>query len=140
MADAIKKFESFYNNFSMEDPTQFNSVYSPNIEFTDPFHHIKGREKLHSYFENMMKRVNHCSFEIKDILVNGQSAVFVWDMKLEHPAINKGAVVILPGTSHLKFDDQYVTYHRDYFDSSQLVYKHVPVLGSVIRLIEGRMA
>jgi limonene-1,2-epoxide hydrolase len=43
------------------------------------------------------------------------------------------------GISHLKFLENQVIYHRDYFDLGEMVYEHVPVLGKIVRFIKNSL-
>lgn len=135
----VENFVSFYKDFDVQNQARFEQLYAKEIQFQDPFHTINGREHLYRYFVNMMKRVDDCRFEIHENLANETSAVVIWDMFFKHSMINGGNEITVSGTTQLKFNTEQVIYHRDYFDSSQLVYKHIPIIGHVIRFIEGRM-
>ena len=47
--------------------------------------------------------------------------------------------IVVEGTTHVRYRDDKVCYHRDYFDGADLVYEHVPVLGSLIRTIRKKV-
>ncbi len=59
-------------------------------------------------------------------------------MLLKHPRLNGGALVTVPGSTHLRFRDK-VVYHRDYFDAGAMLYEQLPLIGMVIRIIKGRI-
>ena len=139
--EAIQQFLKFYKDFSLEKEI-FNHVYSEDIFFQDPFHKVKGREELYHYFQKMMEQVPKCHFEIFDVALTEKekkAATVTWDMKFEHKRLNRGKPIVVNGVTHLRYDNQ-ITFHRDYFDSSQLIYKNIPVIRSIIGLIEGGMA
>lgn len=139
---AVQNFVNFFENFSMDDPSSFDAVYSEDIFFRDPFHAVKGREALWTYFKNMMGRVAKCEFKIIDVTLNPEgdtaTATVTWDMIFQHKALNGGKEIVVNGATHIKYNDK-VFYHRDYFDSGQLIYKNIPVVKSIIRLIEKGM-
>ena len=134
----LKSFLEFYENFQIEDPSAFNAVYDEAVKFVDPFHEVHGRENLYAYFVKLMERVSDCRFEISNVVEKESLAVVIWKMKFTHKLLNKGNEVIVDGVTHLEFSER-VYYHRDYFDSSQLIYKNLPVIGSMVKLIESRM-
>lgn len=135
---AIDHFIEFYNNFSVEDVNRFNTVYDKKVVFQDPFHLISGRDELYQYFKKMMIKVPDCRFDIYEITYDKNetgSAILTWDMHFKHNRLNGGSEITVNGATHIKYSDK-ILFHRDYFDSSQLLYKNIPVLGSLIRLIE----
>ena len=143
-SNAIDQFIKFYKNFSVEDINQFNSVYDKEIIFQDPFHCISGRDELLQYFKKMMLKVSGCRFDIHEITFDDategkeRSAIVTWDMYFKHKVLNGGKKIVVNGATHLRYDDK-IIFHRDYFDAGQLLYKNIPLLGSVIRLIERGM-
>lgn len=136
-----------YRDFSVDDRSQFDRVYGRNVKFQDPFHEISGADELYDYFVRLMARVKSCKFDIEVVAFensyteksagcqNEQAAILSWVMRMQHESLNKGKEVKLHGTTLVRFGKK-ITYHRDYFDSSEMLYRHLPVLGSVIRFIE----
>lgn len=136
--NALDRFIKFYENFEKFDLSSFNKVYDQEVFFQDPFHEIKGAENLLEYFQNMMKKTSNCRFNIKETHCDNNSASVIWEMYFRHPQIKSGKEICVQGSTHIRFHDK-VTYHRDYFDSSELIYRNIPILGSVLRFIERRM-
>lgn len=141
---AIDSFLKFYKNFDVSSDILFNKVYDKKIIFEDPFHKVIGRKDVFNYFVRIMEKVPECTFEIFDVgVIEGQgakenSAMITWVMKFKHNMLNSGKEISVNGVSHIKFREK-VTYHRDYFDSGQLIYKNIPLLGSIIRFFEKGM-
>jgi hypothetical protein len=136
MESILKKFEQLYLNFNLDNENLFYDVYEERVQFIDPFHLIHGATDLLNYFKRTMKNVEKCQFIIKHIgHTNDVNAFVTWDMKLIHPSLNKGKEFTVPGTTHLIIKDK-VILHRDYFNGADLIYKRIPVLGSIIKTIE----
>ena len=134
----IQRFIDFFVNFDLTEQKVFDAIYTEDVVFIDPFHKVEGRHNLYNYFKRLMSRVTTCRFEITDVTENNGSAYVAWVMIFSHPAIEKGEEVELKGVSHLNYSDK-ISSHRDYFDTAELLYRRLPVLGSVIRMIENRM-
>ncbi|CAM5224665.1 transcriptional regulator [Alishewanella longhuensis] len=49
-------------------------------------------------------------------------------MCLSHPAIGKGKEITVHGCSALRWQDDQIIYHRDYYDLTEMVYQHIPVV------------
>ena len=60
-------------------------------------------------------------------------------MSFTHPKLAGGKAIIVDGATDLRFDEK-ITYHRDYIDMGQMLYEHIPVLGSAIRYIKKQAA
>lgn len=135
LLDAIK---DFYKEFNENSIASLDKLYAENIQFSDPFHHIEGIENLKSYFHNMAENLNYCRFDFKHEAVNNDNVFLQWCMTYSHPKIKNGAALEMQGVSHLIVNDK-IVYHRDYFDSSEMLYKHIPLIGHVIKYIEKNM-
>lgn len=136
--EILQKFIHYYESFDVSNKELFVSLYSQDIIFSDPFKTLKGREKVYEYFLQQMERVTTCNFIIGDIMQDKDMAAVVWKMQFSHPMMAKGRLIDVHGMSHLKFDSK-IIYHKDFFDSSELIYRQIPVVGRVIQWIEGRL-
>jgi hypothetical protein len=77
-------------------------------------------------------------FVILERAVDGDTAWLTWD--LEYRLKPGQPVRRIHGASQLRFDgDGCVCHHRDYWDAAGELYETLPLLGSVLRLIRGRL-
>ncbi len=61
-------------------------------------------------------------------------------MTFSHPRLRGSAPVTVEGATRLEFDETgKVCLHRDYFDLGAMLYEQLPLLGSVVRTIKGRL-
>ena len=137
-SDTLNKVKRFYAVFDKKNIESLEDIYSDAIIFVDPFHQIEGIHSLKAYFGNLANNINYCRFHFKHEAVSNDDIFLQWRMAFSHPKIKKGSALELDGVSHLVVREK-IIYHRDYFDSSEMLYKHIPVLGSLIRLIEKKM-
>lgn len=133
-------FLRFYNSLSHDGLDRLADIYTEDIVFVDPVHQISGREKLTSYFSHAYQRLSYCRFEPVSQTDTGQLSFISWTMTLSHPAIAKGKPLELHGCTELRWRDQHIYYHRDFYDLTELVYQHLPVLGWATTLVKQRMA
>lgn len=146
MSNALENFINFYNAYDLTDTESFHKLYSDNVHFEDSFHRVKGRENLHAYFQKVSEGLSYCHFEVIEYFISGvnsesgdASAMILWSMEIRHPKLNKNKSYTVEGATHILFDEK-VKYHKDYFDSASLIYRKLPVVGSLIKFIEKRMA
>lgn len=134
----LQKFIDVYSELGTSNFDVLSQVYHPNIEFADPMHRIDGFDDLMQYFEHLYTYVDSCSFDISHVVESGNEAALYWTMTYRHKKLNGGKAIVVDGHSHLKAKDGVVVYHRDYLDAGAMVYEHIPLLGSVIRMIKRR--
>ena len=140
MTDLMQRFSNYYSELTVDSPQQLGQLYRDDIEFCDPAHCVSGLAELRNYFTATMQGVELCAFDISDIKESGDSAFVTWTMRLQHPKLNGGRLISVPGVSHVRFDQELIFYHRDYFDLGAMLYENVPVLGGLIRGIKKRMS
>ncbi len=129
-----------FANLNSEQVTKanFERAYHPDIVFTDPLHVIDGMDALVAYSQGLYTNVDSCRFEFERILERQGEATLIWKMHLVHPKLNSGKLVVVPGVTHVLFEDR-VFYHRDYFDAGAMLYEQLPVLKQVIGWLKARL-
>ncbi len=135
----VKKVYSSLDLFSVD---KLNDLYRDDILFIDPVNKISGREELLSHFRQIYKDVLACQFEFDDNqqIIEESRASLPWTMIYQHAKLNGRKPIIVYGTSFLKFDDNGIYFHRDWFDMGAMVYEHVPLFGKLVRVIKSRLS
>lgn len=140
MDSRLSAFLAFYNQLSHQGLQSLKDLYHIEIEFIDPVHHLQGRQQLQDYFEHAYQRLTYCQFSMVSHSASAECGFISWQMTLQHPAINKGRTIVVPGCTELRWQQGLISYHRDYYDLTDLVYQHLPVLGYIINKIKHKMA
>ncbi|WP_165735779.1 nuclear transport factor 2 family protein [Pseudoalteromonas sp. C8] len=134
----VDKFVEIYQQLDSTTLDLLSDIYCDNIQFIDPMHEINGIVELRRYFANLYSNVKHCQFDINDSFDSGNNAFIYWTMHYAHPKLSSGKTISVEGHSKLIFENGKIIKHRDYFNVGELLYKHIPLLGSVIKLIDKR--
>ncbi|RMA82456.1 nuclear transport factor 2 family protein [Umboniibacter marinipuniceus] len=136
----IKAVCELFANLNAQQVTRenFAKAYRDDIVFTDPLHVINGLDNLLSYSASLYSNVQSCHFEFERILERDGEATLIWQMHLVHPKLNGGKLVIVPGVTHVLFEER-IYYHRDYFDAGAMLYEQLPLLKQVIRWLKARL-
>tara|TARA_R110002049_G_scaffold10328_5_gene50931 strand:+ start:941 stop:1372 length:432 start_codon:yes stop_codon:yes gene_type:complete len=138
---ALEAFCAFFKKLDNTCTEKLYEVYTENIIFSDPLHHLEGREALARYFSAMYENVEHCHFTYHTRQLQGLQAFVTWTMTFMHPRLAGGQAVKVEGCSALTFAaDGRVERHRDYFDAGAMLYEHLPLMGSAIRWLKKRLA
>lgn len=145
--EIVEEFMAMYQSLNKDNLHLLKSVYAEDVEFVDAMHEVKGLPALTEYFAGMYGNLTSVSIQITGVQTNafdapdehgnlGQ-AYMTWVMTYSHPRLAGGKPIDLDGVTRLLYSDK-VNYHRDYADLGQMLYEHIPLLGSVIRLVKSR--
>lgn len=135
----IDKFCTVYSELGTDNLDSLSAIYHSEVEFIDPMHRVSGRESLLAYFKQSYLNVISCQFIITDVIAGNDQAAVYWTMTFSHNKLNRQQPISIDGHSRLEEKDGLVIYHRDYFDVGAMVYQHVPVVGTLVNLINNRV-
>lgn len=139
---ALQRFRTFFSDFS---PTKIGELleqtYAEGVWFNDTLKTVEGLPQLRSYLSHSAEAVDACRVEVDEISSNGSGDYYArWRMMIQFKRFKRGQQTHSIGMSHLRFDAQgKVVLHQDYWDSSQGLFEHVPLLGWMIRAIKRRI-
>jgi len=137
MNSALDQFISTYEALHKDNLSSLRAVYSPDVVFEDSVHRAEGIDALLRYFDNQYRDLISCRFTVRESQRVGDTAWLAWDMDYAHPRLRRGTPLHVKGASHLRLREA-VHYHRDYVDMGQVLYEHLPVLGSAVRWLKRR--
>lgn len=137
----LENFVSFYNQLSSQNLAVLAQLYHPDVRFIDPVHQIDGLSALQQYFDHAYARLDSCSFMAKAMAGQPTQGFVSWQMQFSHQAIAGGEMITVDGCTELHWhQDGRIIYHRDYYDLTQMVYQHVPVVAWLTGKIKQKMA
>ncbi|AQU84634.1 MAG: nuclear transport factor 2 family protein [Halomonas sp.] len=138
---ALANFCAFFNKLDNTYTEKLYEVYTEEVVFDDPLHHVEGRAALERYFATMYENVERCQFTYHTQQHQANQAFVTWTMEFIHPRLARGQPILVEGCSALTFsDDGRVLRHRDYFDAGAMLYEHLPLIGRAIRWLKHRLS
>jgi len=138
---ALDRFRAFFSDFSPAKVEQLlGATYAEDIWFNDTLKTVEGIEPLGQYLSHSASAVDACVVDVAEISTNGKGDYYArWSMMIQFKRFKRGQQTHSIGMSHLRFNEHgKVVLHQDYWDSSQGLFEHVPVLGAMIRWIKRR--
>ena len=129
----------FFESLSRESLATIDRVYAPDAWFKDPFNEVQGLVSITAIFEHMFEQVDSPRFVVRESIVQGESAMLVWDFEFAFRSPPPAGPQVIRGCSHLRFDAQgRVAYHRDYWDAAEELYAKLPLVGPLVRWMRRR--
>lgn len=101
-------------------------------------HH--GAADIEAYFVQTSEIVTAYQLTIDDVSRSGDDHYLRWTMVFAAPAMSGGKPVHSVGISQVRFDREgKVAMHKDFWDSGQNFYAHLPVVGSAVGFVKKRL-
>ncbi|MCY0964480.1 nuclear transport factor 2 family protein [Parathalassolituus penaei] len=140
--ERIQRVQHLYQHLDRDSLSQplLAMVYDQQILFSDPLHQVHGLPELHRYFERLYRSVDGIRFEYGDAISNQNRDFLPWQMHYRHPRIGGGRWITVEGGTVLEWNHHRVIRHQDLFDAGQMLYQHLPVMGTAIRWLRKRLA
>jgi len=136
----LDNFISVYQKLTTTNLDLLSNIYHKNVTFIDPMHQVNGFDNLYLYFNRLYQNLSHCTFIIENCILENDEAAVYWQMTYQHPKLNKGHVITIQGSSHIKGKDNKIIYQRDYIDLGAMLYEQLPFFGKVVTWFKNKAA
>ncbi|MGM0631851.1 MAG: nuclear transport factor 2 family protein [Pseudomonadota bacterium] len=134
----LRDFKDFYSS-GKPDMDALARLYTEDVEFCDPVHTLHGRLALRRYLCDLYANATSVRFEYTEEHVTEDGASIAWWMRMVHPRLARGQEIQVRGMTMVRFSDR-IFYQEDFYDLGHLLYQHIPLLGRIIRYINGRLS
>ena len=139
----VQSYIDFVHTFHSSDDwqTELQSIYAPDVQFVDSFTVIQDRIELERYFENLRSSTQPMRLEVLDVLEGQQGIYLVWQIETTFELLGSEKQVASMGGTLFRLDeDGKILMQKDFWDSTEGFFRHVPVLGSMIEMIRSAVA
>ncbi len=141
-AAAIENFKQFFSSFAADRIDKLlTSTYASDIYFNDTLKAIRGIKDLAHYLKDSADAVQDCRVEVIEVTRTANNEhYFRWKMMIRFKRFKKGQDTWTVGMSHLRFNaDGLVVYHQDYWNATDGIFRHIPLLGTMINAVIKRL-
>jgi len=138
---AVDRFRALLSDFKAPDfRERVRDVYAEETFFDDTLKTIRDAAEVERYLAASADAVEVGTVEFLDLVVSNGDYYFRWEMTLEFKKIAKGETHRSVGMTHVRFDrDGKVVLHKDFWDSTNGLFEHVPGLGWALRRAKARL-
>ncbi len=139
---ALLRFKNFLQSIGNQDYVRKNTlnVYSADAYLDDTLAVHHGSAEIEAYFLKTSETVTSYQVTIDDTARSGDDFYVRWTMIFAAPALSGGKPVHSVGISQIRFNQEgKVAFHRDFWDSGQNFYSHLPGVGGAIGFIGKRL-
>ena len=138
----LRNFTQTYADLTADDLAErIDDVYAPSLFFNDTVHTFNDRASLKAYMTKTGANLSKSNVTIHQTIRDGQDVFVRWTMYFETSEGDDAIRSTSIGISHLRFNDEgQVVVHQDYWDSASALYAHLPLVGTVIRAAQDRLA
>lgn len=136
----LDTFVIFLSQLGTEQTAQrAKRLYAPTLHFSDALMLTRSRDKVVEHFQGLVESGTAVNVEILQTLAVEGDIYLVWSMTAEFTPIKKTVISDTIGVTHIRFDDAgQVVMHQDFWDTGLGFYQQIPVLGGIVKSINGR--
>ncbi len=136
----LSGFIELFENIKRDDVAdQVLEVYANSIYFNDTLKTLYDHESLAHYLDETAKRVDFNRVEIHQVMFDGSNYYLRWSMETGFRLFGKSVRTASIGMTQLRLDDAgRVTFHQDFWDNTEGLFRHLPVLGFLLNRTKSR--
>ncbi|MEQ3636383.1 nuclear transport factor 2 family protein [Alcanivorax sp.] len=131
----IDRFITFYNPLNAATlAEQIDSIYADPVYFNDTLVTLTTRDALASHLQATAEGLNSMSLTVNKVMEDGTDIYLRWVMEARFTLLGSERLSRTIGISQLRFNAQgKVIFQQDFWDSSQGVDQHLPLIGPMTR-------
>lgn len=138
---SVDRIVSFFETLEPSSVAAMASIYAEEAYFKDPFNEVRRVQDIQAIFARMFEALEGPRFVVVNRICEGDQAMLEWDFHFRIRSFRPSRAWCIHGVSHLRLAaDGRVSYHRDFWDTGEELYAHLPGLGAVVRFLRRRMA
>ena len=136
---ALERVKEFYETFDGTDLKVIDELYHQDAVFVDPLVRLEGVSEIRRYFGKVYGIADFVSFTLNRTYQVDSTVILFWTMQFSNRKLARGERISLDGVSECRFEGDKLVSHVDFYDTAQMVYYHVPVIGSVLGALKRRL-
>ncbi len=139
---ALGRFKTFLMSISDTNYVRENTLktYAADAYLDDTLAIHHGAAEIEAYFVKTSETMTSYQVTIDDTARSGDDYYIRWTMVFAAPALSGGKPIHSVGISQVRFNREgKVAFHRDFWDSGQNFYAHLPAVGGAVGFVKKRL-
>ncbi len=138
---AIARFTEFLREWNPETiADSVQAVYASEAYFNDTIKEMNSNKRIAHYLAKSLEATETVRIEVLDVARSGVDYYFRWVMDIKFRNLNNGDWTQSEGMSQIRFNHEgKVLLHRDFWDAAGGLFVYMPVVGSLLKWIKGRL-
>lgn len=142
---SLKNYADAFEKLTKDSLTsELAPLFDEEVFFKDPFNQITGKQAVVNVFEHMFATLHAPKFRVSHMAISEEIGYLHWEFKFylsEDDLAKNQNLKTIDGVSQIHFNAQgFIQKHIDYWDSTEYVYRQIPVLGWMIKQIQKRLS
>lgn len=131
----LSRFIDFYSPLDQERiASSMDQIYAKDLYFNDTLVTLRDRNVLQKHLLATAERLSHMSLQPVNVIRDDNQIYLVWVMEARFSLLGRERLSRTIGISQLRFNlNGQVFFHQDFWDSSQGLDQHLPLLGPMTR-------
>lgn len=137
---AIDRFTALYSPLNADYiKKHIDQVYAKKLYFNDTLATLHDRADVEKHLIDTSKRLDHMDLDVKQVWRDGDDVFLRWLMTARFTILGSQRESDTIGITQLRFNRQgQVVFHQDFWDSSQGLDQHIPVVGAFARWLRSQ--
>lgn len=136
----VDELVTYFESLTPQTVAQMGRYYTESAYFKDPFNEVRNLKEIQRIFSHMFDTLIEPRFVVMNRVVEGGQVVLEWDFRFYIRSYQPNVARSIHGVSHLRLGpDGRVQFHRDYWDTGEELFSHLPIAGMLIRFLRARM-
>ena len=140
-AAMLAGIEDLFTNYTYENlERNVTQVYAQEVYFRDAFRQYDNPEDMRDYMLHGLEPLTAAEFVFRRFIRSGGEFYIDWVMRLDFKSTPPGTWEESIGMSHIRYNsDGQVTFHQDYWDPTDIVYRRIPIAKQLISYTKGKL-
>ena len=141
IATSIRRALAWFETLTPATLDDIATIYADDAHFRDPFNDLHGLTALTRVYRQMFDTLEQPRFTIIDRVIDGTQVFVTWDFTFRLRSDRAARPRVIHGGTLLRMNlDGRIREHLDYWDAAGQLYETLPLLGSLLRWLRGKLA
>jgi steroid Delta-isomerase len=138
LRERVAAYAACFEQMTPATVSRLREVAAADVRFKDPFNDVRGIERMERCMHAMFADASDVRFKVLHWAIEGDTAYLRWRFWFKPKRLKADRPWEVEGLSELRFDAAgLVAEHIDHWDAASQFYARLPVLGGIIRWVQG---